>query len=875
MTSVSAVAAAAVIDSDGGTEGVFTLGNSSTRFSPAVGQVGQVGRLLSLTCGLVLPSRSAADCIDAGVQQDLSPEAARRLLLVSEGVFLDEIASQSISHKSLAISRGAFMRYLGLLLCCAVTLMGCSQPEVIVNVHVAGLTSELNALQVHALLDDESAEGEPLLIKSRLDNFFLRLPTSASGLLSVKVGGRDMQGCVISQAEGSLSVLGPQRYDLSLELVPLMAKGCRLDLFKAGTGHGTILTSPGDSCGLDCRQHQIVAPPGTQIDLHVIAEKYSTLSGWGGACAGRGQCTVTIGSEPISATAYLVPELSCSSDRWCWETPRPPGVHLQRVWGIDASHVWAVGRAGGILYWNGSFWSGMVSGTDNDLYDIHGTSAADIWAAGLNGTLIHWNGSAWSTEFLGSTAQGSHILGVWPTGSTVWAVGTGGLILRKQGSASWQKMQSPIPNDLWSLWGASASDIWAVGKGGAIVHWNGTAWSTATSPTTELLHQVWGTSSNSVWAVGDNKTLLMWNGSAWLPEPVDTFGIRVSYYGLFGSSASDVWAVGSNGYMARRRNGVWQHSYYGATGSLYGVWMNGADQAWTVGLAPDNILQWDGTRWQSLHQGASEALQSLFGSGPNDVWAVGDRGRIIHWDGGLWSTIGAPTAVNLRSVWSGSPNNAWAVGLQGTILRWRNTAEGWQAVPSPTTRDLYSVFGFSSKDVWAAGQNGTLIHWDGTMWSSAASGTTLDLNALWGATGNSVWVIGNQGTVLHFDGAGWQPQSLPSKMDLSAIWGRNDQNLWVVGLKQGLAESFALWNGKSWALTSIPGVFVPWATWGTGPDEIWVASDVNHLVRLGGGSWNPVHLPANADGFFHAMWGSSPTDIWLAGALGGILRYRP
>jgi len=33
----------------------------------------------------------------------------------------------------------------------------------------------------------------------------------------------------------------------------------------------------------------------------------------------------------------------CNTNCWCWENPLPQGNGLQRVWGSDASHVWAVG----------------------------------------------------------------------------------------------------------------------------------------------------------------------------------------------------------------------------------------------------------------------------------------------------------------------------------------------------------------------------------------------------------------------------------------------------------------------------------------------------------------------------------------------------
>ena len=58
--------------------------------------------------------------------------------------------------------------------------------------------------------------------------------------------------------------------------------------------------------------------------------------------------------------------------------------------------------------------------------------------------------------------------------------------------------------------GTDPNNVWAVGSGGKILKWNGSAWSAQTSGTTEFLNKVWGTDANNIWAVGDNGTILKW-----------------------------------------------------------------------------------------------------------------------------------------------------------------------------------------------------------------------------------------------------------------------------------------------------------------------------------------------------------------------------
>jgi hypothetical protein len=66
----------------------------------------------------------------------------------------------------------------------------------------------------------------------------------------------------------------------------------------------------------------------------------------------------------------------------------PPGTSLSAVWGSAAGDVYAVGR-GTIVHWNGSSWSLIDPGTDNDLAGVWGTSASDIWVLGQYDTILH------------------------------------------------------------------------------------------------------------------------------------------------------------------------------------------------------------------------------------------------------------------------------------------------------------------------------------------------------------------------------------------------------------------------------------------------------------------------------------------------------
>lgn len=91
---------------------------------------------------------------------------------------------------------------------------------------------------------------------------------------------------------------------------------------------------------------------------------------------------------PAKATVTLLSVQVCSADRWCWAAPRPQGNQLTGLWGADEKDIWAVGKGGSILHWNGWYWSGAPSGTTNDLHGVWGSDADNAWAVGSGGMIL-------------------------------------------------------------------------------------------------------------------------------------------------------------------------------------------------------------------------------------------------------------------------------------------------------------------------------------------------------------------------------------------------------------------------------------------------------------------------------------------------------
>jgi len=280
---------------------------------------------------------------------------------------------------------------------------------------------------------------------------------------------------------------------------------------------------------------------------------------------------------------------------------------------------------------------------------IWGSGPNDVWAVGGR-TIRHWDGSSWSSVETTIGTRIPSLLGVWGSGpSDVWAVGS-----------------AATP---WDPFNPSSTDT-----SGAILHWDGTAWSTSWTGGNYAFYEVFGTGPSDVWAVSQMNSLLHWDGAAWSMQPMDTnnpysYGLA---QGSWKSAADDVWVVGSYGVIEHWNGSAWSSFDVGGPITGWnGVWGSGADDVWAAGNRSDNgygmIAHWDGTAWSSAQVG-QDPFYSVWGSGPNDVWAFGLGLTSVHWNGSAWSTVPIdPNILEIWSAWGSSLNDVWAVGWDPTV----------------------------------------------------------------------------------------------------------------------------------------------------------------------------------------------------------------
>jgi hypothetical protein len=319
------------------------------------------------------------------------------------------------------------------------------------------------------------------------------------------------------------------------------------------------------------------------------------------------------------------------------------------------------------------------------------------------------------------------------------------------------------------------------------------------------------------------------------PEPFAAGDRQHRLFAIGAVSASNAWAVGERWVDSSYSSGQREVPYpliehwdgrawtilpvgnpSGLPGSLYGITVISATDAWAVGgfLADSPttrngplVEHWNGVSWALISVPAlanvgphhEQTLVGVAAMSSSDVWAVGNASngatyvnRLLHWNGLAWTRVAAPepsstTGLGSLSLLTGiaiDPDTRLplAVGghLQGVdenftfdgALFGTWTGNTWVGKPTPTGSVPLGAISAAEHNVFAirrpalaSSPNGTrwgrrgpgsVLRWNGTRWQRILS-TAATLNGLSAVTDRDVWVAGTQHgpLLMHWDGAAW------------------------------------------------------------------------------------------------------------------------
>ncbi len=293
-------------------------------------------------------------------------------------------------------------------------------------------------------------------------------------------------------------------------------------------------------------------PPSKVWDLNTTPPDVLASGSIGGELGGFSVTSGDLNHDGIDDIAYGAPTGNSGIHYFngsVWSTQNGGGWDtLNSVCMLNSSLGWAVGdyyRQYTTIYrYNGAIWSVVDTGFSNrdvDLFGVSGYDSNNVWAVGSGGTIIKWGGSSWTRQGEGVTT--ANLRGVDALDAThVWAVGDGGIILFSgDGGSSWTRQGEGVTTaNLRGVDALDATHVWAVGDGGKILRYS-SSWALEASLTTNDLLGVSAADTSHIWAVGKNGTLRFSDGSQWYVRE-EKFTNNLN--GIDSLDANQIWQVG-------------------------------------------------------------------------------------------------------------------------------------------------------------------------------------------------------------------------------------------------------------------------------------------------------------------------------------------
>ena len=162
-----------------------------------------------------------------------------------------------------------------------------------------------------------------------------------------------------------------------------------------------------------------------------------------------------------------------------------PNATVEKLWGASGSFIYAVGNAGTMVYFSGSSWQKIETGTNIALTDAWG-----IPAVGSQNELVIAVGS----DLINGTNH--HVFAVTPTGV--------------KDTLAWTMDKTPF-----GIWFANGSTVYISGNG--LWKYKNSSWSEISS--FNFVNHVRGTGDNNVFAAGSFAFITHYNGSTWKEYP--------------------------------------------------------------------------------------------------------------------------------------------------------------------------------------------------------------------------------------------------------------------------------------------------------------------------------------------------------------------
>jgi hypothetical protein len=358
----------------------------------------------------------------------------------------------------------------------------------------------------------------------------------------------------------TLTFYNPKPDDAVISAVQVLPAGPPVAVDGSGSCAPARAVAPGQSCTVvvsfaPLQRGQVSAE--VRVSFGAAGETSSFLEGLGVAWVAEG-LEQDAGSVPTFLTLWG----TALDDAWTggdhstlfhrthngWMKVAVPAAAttVSSLWGVG--DLWIATQTKELDHTgNGTSWMPTTLATNGNVVILWGQ--IDLYAATSLGEIWHLS-SNWNSE---RSADNNAIHGLWGSDdSDVYAVST--KILHREPNGSWTPLSSTPAGDHNAVWGSAAGDVWFAGCDGTgsgcgfLKHLENNNLNKVTTPRTDALYGLWGSSQNDIFAVGKSGAILHYDGSIWSSETSSTSADLRAVWGAGG----EVFAVGAGGTILHR-----------------------------------------------------------------------------------------------------------------------------------------------------------------------------------------------------------------------------------------------------------------------------------------------------------------------------------
>lgn len=538
----------------------------------------------------------------------------------------------------------------------------------------------------------------------------------------------------------------------------------------------------------------------------------------------------------------------------------------------------------------------------------------------------------WQNPYL----QGNDLNSIVMSGSTGWAVGDHGTVMRTSNEGfDWELVDLRTTDNFNCIYIDIISGRgWIVGDNGALYQTEdgGETWIKQYLGTHEILYAVAAIEGACPWICGNDVIYRSHDqGATW--EKINTV-FHSRYFSIGLKECDEAWISGMQGLIISTTDdgATWQSHASGTTNQLFSIDIVANGDYRACGYTGTILRSSDaGGTWVKEHEKTFLYLYDVDTRGIGGAaYAVGGDGTILETlDGGTtWNQRVSGTFTYLNDVcfqavmhgvyvtgWYGiilrkedqagaefeimnerplhfmqgldfiDENTGWAVGgkevddetVEGVILRTIDGGENWEVqkiVPDP----MMSVDFINANEGWAIGDNGAIRHTTngGLNWSTQTSPIDGLLTSVFFLDENNGWIVSrdNWGEIIHTTNGGstWTLQPDGDLNPWNDVFFINPSKGWVVGMDSTIMRTDDA--GQTWVKCNLQVSNNPYLRSVQFIDEMtgWAVGTGGFILKTEDGGINWHDVHSGHDELLQSVFFTDPLNGWASGTDGVVLR---